>query len=215
MTEERRVKFSRMADGDQDDFALLDQHERASAKAVGQRLLATLDMLDDAPSAYRVSRSEHSLQCATRAWFDGADSDWIAAALLHDIGDILAPYNHDEYAASVLRPYLREQCTWVVRHHGIFQRYYYAHQFGGDREARRKYRDNDYYDDAVAFCERWDQASFDPSFVCLSIDHFRPLVDEVFSREPYAACNILPAVRLPLVDARKAASRRNDAVSAA
>ena len=184
MTEDRHVKFSRMADGEQDDFALLDEHERASAKAVGQRLLATLEMLDDAPSAYRVSRSEHSLQCATRAWFDGADSDWIAAALLHDIGDMLAPYNHDEYAAAVLRPYLREQCTWVVRHHGIFQRYYYAHQFGGDREARRKYRDND----LLSRC-RWTISG--PSWTrCFPVNLMRPVMCS-----PLSACPSLILAR--------------------
>ena len=59
-----------------------------------------------------------SLQAATRAWRDGADIDWVVSALLHDIGDIYAPYNHDEYAATIIRPFVREQCSWVVQKHG-------------------------------------------------------------------------------------------------
>lgn len=203
-----RVKFTRMADGDRDDYALLDRHEREAAAAVGPRLVAALDMLEDTPSAYRVSKREHSLQCATRAYLDGADTDWVAAALLHDVGDVFAPYNHDEFAAALMRPYLREQCTWVIGHHGLFLRFYYAHHFGGDPEARQKLKDSPYFDDAVAFCDRWDQLSYDPNFKSLPLDTFLPIVEEVFAREPYAACTILPAVRVPLADARTADERR-------
>ena len=201
------VKFTRMAEGDRDDYNFLEAHERAAAREVGMRLLNALAGLDDATSAYRVSRFEHSLQSATRAWRDGADTDWVVAALLHDIGDLYAPYNHDEYAASVLRPYLREQCTWVVAHHGLFQRYYYAHHFGGDREVRRRHKDSPYYDDGVAFCERWDQASFDPGYTSLPLEHFRPMVDEVFARDPYRPEVIAAGQRKPLVDPVVAAER--------
>ncbi len=203
----QHVKFTQMAEGDREDYTFLEAHERESAGAVGTRLLAALADLDDAASAYRVSRYEHSLQSATRAWRDGADIDWVVAALLHDIGDLYAPYNHDEYAASVLRPYLREQCTWVVAHHGLFQRYYYAHHFGGDREVRRRHKDSPYYEDGVLFCERWDQASFDPSYEAMPVEHFQPLVVEVFSREPYRPEFIAAGQRKPLVDPQVAAQR--------
>ena len=33
----------------------------------------------------------------------------IVAALLHDIGDELAPLNHSEYAAAVLKPYVSKK----------------------------------------------------------------------------------------------------------
>lgn len=202
-----KVKFTRMADGDAEDFRFLEERERCSAIGVGARLLDALERLDDAPSAYRVTRMEHSLQCATRAWQDDADLDWVVAALLHDVGDLYAPYNHDEYAAAILRPYLREQCTWVVAHHGDFQRYYYAHHFGGNREARRRHEGSPYYDDAVDFCERWDQAAFDPAFRSLPMPFFRPLVDEVFAREPYNPQVIAGGVRRALFDPKDAARR--------
>lgn len=201
------VKFRKMSEGDAEDYRFLEEHERAFAAGVPDRLLSALEALDRNDSAYQVSRLEHSLQCATRAWRDGADADWIVCALLHDIGDLHAPYNHDEYAAAVLRPFVREQCTWTVAHHGTFQRYYYAHHFGGDRELRAKHRDSPYYDDCVTFCERWDQVSFDPDYESLPLEFFRPMVREVFSREPYAPAVIAPGIRMPLVDRAEAGRR--------
>ncbi|MEM8663771.1 MAG: HD domain-containing protein [Pseudomonadota bacterium] len=205
------VKFAAMADGDKEDYVFLEAHERASAAAVGNRLLTALKELDGAESAYRVSRYEHCVQAASRAYRDGADTDWIVTALLHDVGDLYAPYNHDEYAAAIFRPYVREQCTWVVAHHGLFQRYYYAHHFGGDRDVRRRFKDNPYYDDCVAFCERWDQASFDPGYESLPLEQFRPMVEEVFARDPYQPQIIAAGRRVPLHNPTLAASRQPSA----
>jgi len=205
------VKFTRMADGDREDYLFLEEHERKAAARVGARLLEALSELNEAESAYKVSRLEHSLQAATRAWRDGADADWIVTALLHDVGDLYAPYNHDEYAAAVLRPYVREQCTWVVANHGLFQRYYYAHHFGGNREVRQRHKGHAYYKDCVAFCERWDQVSFDPAYESLPLEHFRPMVEEVFARDPYSPSVIASGVRGPLVDKAEAARRQKAA----
>lgn len=201
------VKFRRMSEGDRDDYLFLEAHERRFAAGVGGRILDGLAMLDRSLSGYMVSRLEHSLQCATRAFRDGADEDWIVSALVHDIGDLYAPYNHDEMAAAVLRPYVREQCAWTIAHHGTFQRYYYAHHFGGDRELRQKHKDSPYYEDCVTFCDRWDQASFDPAYESEPLDFFRPMVERVFTREPYAPAVIAPGIRMPLVDRRVAEGR--------
>jgi predicted HD phosphohydrolase len=158
------VKFTAMKDGDRDDYEFLTAHEIDYAAKTGGRLLDALVQLDEGLSGYKITRLGHSLQAATRAWRDGADTDWIACALLHDIGDIYAPYNHDEYAASILKPFVREQCTWVVEKHGDFQRLYYAHHLGGNRHARDRFAGHAYFDDCDQFCERWDQSSFDPDY---------------------------------------------------
>ena len=138
---------------------------------------------------------------------DGADIDWIVSALLHDIGDIYAPYNHDEYAATILRPFVREQCAWVVQTHGDFQMLYYGHHVGGDRHKRDRHRDSPYFDDCAEFCERWDQASFDPAYDTLPLGFFAPMVREVFARNAYDAAVIRAGDRVALVDAQVAASR--------
>ena len=128
----KTVSFRRMKDGTRADYALLAEHERTYVAGTADRLLAALAELDQGYSGYQVSRLGHSLQTATRAWRDGADSDWIVTALLHDIGDVLAPHNHDVYAAAILKPFVREQCSWVCARHGDFQLVYYGHHVGAD-----------------------------------------------------------------------------------
>jgi predicted HD phosphohydrolase len=97
---------------------------------------------------------------------------------------MLAPYNHAEVAAGILRPYVREEVTWVVEQHGLFQTYYYAHHLGGDRQARERLRDHRWFEVCAHFCERYDQASFDPAYPCLPLEEFAPLVREIFLRPP-------------------------------
>ncbi len=206
-----QVKFTAMKDGDAEDYAFLDHHERAYAAGTAGRLMRAMEELDEGLSGYRVTRLEHSVQSATRAWRDGADDDWVVAALLHDIGDIYAPWNHDEYAAAVLRPFVRTQCNWVVEKHGLFQRVYYAHHLGGDPDAREAERGSPYYDDCVAFCERWDQASFDPDYPSYALRDFAPMVARVFARAPRAAEVLRDGVRLPLADPAVAEARAGQA----
>lgn len=192
------VKFTAMKDGDKADYDLLHPLEVEYASGTADRLLTALVSLDESLSGYKVTRLGHSLQSATRAERDGADTDWIVCALLHDIGDIFAPYNHDEYAASILKPFVREQCTWVVEKHGDFQMLYYGEHVGADPEKRQAYKDHPYFDDCAAFCERWDQSSFDPAYDTLPLAHFRARVDQVFAREPYDPKVIRPGTRVPL-----------------
>ncbi|MER8417542.1 HD domain-containing protein [Mesorhizobium sp. M1329] len=201
------VKFTAMKDGTKEEYEFLAAHEAEFASGTAERLLDALVQLDEGLSGYKITRLGHSLQAATRAWRDGADIDWIVAAVLHDIGDIYAPYNHDEYAASILKPFVREQCTWVVEKHGDFQRLYYAHLVGGNQHARDRYADHLYYDDCDEFCERWDQASFDPTYDTFDIEFFRPMVMEVFARKAYDPKVTRIGERVPLLDPVVAAQR--------
>jgi predicted HD phosphohydrolase len=193
-----QVKFTQMKDGDVEDYTFLTNHEIDYTKGTADRLLKALVELDEGLSGYKITRLGHSLQSATRAFNDGADKDWIVATLLHDIGDIFAPYNHDEYAASIIRPFVREQCTWVVEKHGDFQMLYYGHLVGGNQNKRDAFKDHIYFEDCANFCERWDQSSFDPSYETKSIDFFRGMVREVFSREAYDPDVIRTGEREPL-----------------
>ncbi|MDX5349987.1 MAG: HD domain-containing protein [Rhodobacterales bacterium] len=202
-----KVKFTAMKDGDAADYAMLDVHEREYAAGTADRLLGALVDLDESLSGYQVTRLEHSLQAATRAWRAGADTDWVVAALLHDIGDVYAPYNHDEYAAAILKPFVREQVTWVVEKHGDFQRLYYAHHVGGNRHARDRFKGHAYYDDCAEFCEMWDQSSFDPAYPTMKVEDFAPLVREVFARTAYDPAVIRTGERVALTDAARAAER--------
>ena len=199
-----QVKFTAMKDGDKEDYDFLTVHEMEYANGTSDRLLQALVALDESLSGYQVTRLEHSLQTATRAWRDGADIDWVVSALLHDIGDVFAPHNHDEYAASILKPFVREQCTWVVEKHGDFQLLYYGEHVGADAMKRRAYDGHQYYDDCAEFCERWDQSSFDPDYDSLPLDFFAPMVREVFARRAYDADVLRPGAREALVGTARA-----------
>ena len=193
------VKFTAMKDGDKEDYTFLTEHEVEYTKGTADRLLKALVELDESLSGYQITRLGHSLQAATRAERDGADIDWVVSALLHDIGDIFAPYNHDEYAATILRPFVREQCTWVVERHGDFQLVYYGQHVGADPEKRQAYAGHPYFDDCATFCERWDQSSFDPAYETPTLEHFADRVREVFARKPYDPAVIRAGEREPLV----------------
>ena len=179
-----KVKFTQMKDGTKEDYDLLSKYEEKFSKDLPDRILDALRNLDSSVDGYQVTRLEHSLQSATRAEKDGADEEMVVATLVHDIGDNLAPYNHSQLVASVLRPYVSEKVYWIMLHHGIFQEYYYAHHIGRDRNAREKFKDHPYYQDAVDFCENWDQKSFDPDYESYSLEYFEPKVRKLFSKEP-------------------------------
>jgi len=179
-----KVQFTEMKHGSKEDYELLSKFEKEYAEKLPDRILEALLNLGDSMDGYQVSRLEHSLQSATRAERDGADEEMIVATLLHDIGDSLAPFNHSQLVASVLRPYVSEKVYWIMLHHGLFQEYYYAHHIGRDRNARDQFKDHQYYQEAVDFCERWDQKSFDPEYQSFPLEHFEPMVRNVFSKEP-------------------------------
>ncbi len=179
------VGFVHMEDGSAEDYQLLAGEEAAHFAGTADRLLAHLNLLKGSVGGYQVDRYEHCLQTASRADRDGADEEMVVAALLHDIGDMIAPKNHSDLAAAVLRPYVSERTYWVVKYHGLFQSYYYAHHFGQDRNERNRYLDHKHFQACVDFCRDWDQAAFDPAYDTLPIAHFEPMLRRVFAREQF------------------------------
>ena len=165
----------------EDWLAVMAYEEEFNAGLV-DRLLQQLRQLDESETPYPVNRLQHSLQSATRALEDGADEELVVAALLHDIGDVVAPYNHGDVAAAILKPYVSEKTWWIVKHHCVFQGYYYNHLLGGDRHARDKYREHPYYEDCRYFCHNYDQNAFDPDYPSRSLEFFEPMLRRVFSR---------------------------------
>ena len=180
------VKFLQMKDGTKEDYLLLEKHEKKYIEGTADRLIKFMSGLTNTLEGYRITRLEHSLQSATRALNDKANDEMVVATLLHDIGDELAPLNHSEYAAAVLKPYVSEKTYWIIEKHGEFQMYYYAHHLGGNKNQRDKYKGHKYYKDTIDFCENWDQKSFDPNFKSLPLKEFEPMVKKIFSRKPYS-----------------------------
>ena len=182
---ESRATFTRMQDGTAEEFALIDAAETEYARTLPARVLDAVRALETGgPQGYAISRLEHTLQSATRAERDGRPVDYVVAALVHDIGDGLAPYSHGSYAASVLRPFVSEELCWIVSHHPLFQMFYYGPHMGGDKNARERFRGHRWFDATVEFCERYDENCFDPAYEWLPLEHFAPAVEKVFTREP-------------------------------
>ena len=178
----KKVSFKSMENGTAEEYAFLNDLEDEFNLELPKRLIASLRSLNSSLSGYQISRLEHSLQGATRAHFAGEDLEIVIAILFHDIGDGLAPYSHSEMAAAILRPFVSEKTYWIVKHHGVFQMYYYAHHSGGDRNARELFIDSPWYQDAIKFCHEYDQNCFDPDYESKPLEFFVPMINEFFSR---------------------------------
>jgi predicted HD phosphohydrolase len=165
---------------------LLDRYEPQHVTTLPDRILDTLARRGKGLGGYQIDRLQHSLQAATRAENDGADEEGVVAALIHDIGDDLAPMNHSALVAALIKPCVKEKVHWVVEHHGLFQMAYYAHHFGQNPNGRAHYKDHPFYESCLRFCERWDQASFDPVYPTQSLEYFSSLVRGIFSRQPFS-----------------------------
>ncbi|MBK8157615.1 MAG: HD domain-containing protein [Rhodospirillaceae bacterium] len=174
-----------MADGTYEEYQFLDRIYQKLNHELADNVLANLKKLAGDKMGYKIDRYQHSLQSATRAMRDGADEETVVCALLHDIGDLLAPENHSELAASILRPYVSEDNYWLVKHHGVFQGYYFFHHIGLDRNEREQFRGHPMFERTALFCEKWDQNSFDPNYDTAPIEQFEPMVRRLFDKPPF------------------------------
>ena len=177
-----RAKFREMKEGTKDDWAKIGSQYMAFAKDLPDRVLDHLRLLDGDFGGFPVCRLEHSLQTATRAYRDGRDEQYVVMALLHDIGDTLGTYNHPEVAASIIKPFVSEEIHWICQNHGAFQGYYYFHFLGMDQNVREQFRENEHFDACAEFCEKYDQAAFDPDYESESLEFFEPMVRRVMAR---------------------------------
>jgi predicted HD phosphohydrolase len=177
--EPSRAAFRAMSEGTQEDW----NHIIASAlefyPKLGDRVITHLRLLDGDFGGFRVDRLTHSLQTATRAYRANRDDDYVACALVHDIGDTLGSYNHADIAAAIVKPFVSDELHWMVEKHAIFQGYYFFHYLGLDRDLRDQFTGHPYYDVTAEFCADFDQPAFDPGYDTLPLEHFEPLVRDV------------------------------------
>jgi predicted HD phosphohydrolase len=179
VTTPRRASFTSMREGTAEDWGIIRAADREMP--VADELLEQLEKLGRVPGGFAVDRLTHSLQTATRAEQAGRSDLYVLAALLHDIGDSLAPANHSALAAAALQPHLSEDLHWMVLHHGEFQLSYFGQFVGVDPNLKEQYRGHRWFDLTEEFCEEFDQNSFDPAFATKPFDHFVPLVRALIS----------------------------------
>jgi len=177
-----RAKFREMKEGTAEDWTIIGGEYRAFAKGLPDRVLDHLKLLDGDFGGFPVDRLEHSLQTATRAHRDGRDEQYVVMALLHDIGDTLGSYNHPEVAASIIKPFVTDEIHWICQNHGAFQGYYYFHFLGMDQNARDQFADHPHFEACREFCEKYDQAAFDPDYESEPLEFFEPMLRRVMER---------------------------------
>ena len=183
--DEWTASYRTMEEGTREEYHRVAEMMIPIKAGTADRVLASVAALKDSYPGEIVDRYVHSAQCATRAFRDGADEELVVGAFVHDIGDMLSPDNHAEFAAVILQPYVSPRTHWVIQQHGLFQGYYYFHHFDQDPNARDKFKGHPYYQDCVDFCHKWDQRAFDPDYDTMPLDAFRPMVHRVFAREPW------------------------------
>jgi predicted HD phosphohydrolase len=176
-----RAAFRTFEESTQDDWALITSHFPETQARVAGHALWLLQSLESDDGGFPVSRLQHSLQTAARAENGGENEEYVMCALLHDIGDTLAPMNHPSIAADMLKNVVSEGHQWMVLHHGIFQGYYFWHHLGMDRNTRDQFRDSPYYDLTDEFTAKYDQTAFDPDYVSPSLDYYEPMVRRLFA----------------------------------
>ena len=180
-----RADFSSFEDSTREDWALIMVQRGELERGLPDRILEQFEHLRDDYGGFPVDRLEHSLQTATRAERDGRDDEYVLCALVHDIGDPLTPYNHPDVAAAILKPFVSEANHWMVEKHGIFQGYYFWHHLGMDRNTRDMFAGHQFYDRTEEFCAEYDGPAFDPSYDSNPLDHYLPLIREVFGTSPW------------------------------
>ena len=171
---EKRAKFTQMKDGNAEDYSIIAASNAKDYDHLADKVIEHLKLLKNDYGGFQIDRLTHSLQTATRAYRDGQDNEYVVCALIHDIGDNLAPANHADFAATILRPFVSDKNYWIVKHHGIFQGYYFFEFLGLDKNMREKFIDNPYYESCKEFCEKYDQNSFDPNYNNLDLEFFIP-----------------------------------------
>jgi len=178
---QHQAQFTAMTEAKAEDWAIIADHMRGFMQELPARMISHLELLRGDYGGYPVDRLEHCLQTATRAHRAGRDEEYVVCALLHDIGDTLGPANHADVAAVLLEPYVSEENHWIIKHHGIFQGYYFFHHVGLDRNGREAFRDHPYFQACADFCELYDQNSFDQDYDSEPLSFFVPMVQRVFA----------------------------------
>jgi predicted HD phosphohydrolase len=128
-----------------------------------------------------VTDLHHALQCAALARRQGADDELVLAALVHDIGRLLAvaaaadgkpraESSHDHHAAwgaAALRPFVPARTLAAVERHVAAKRYLcavdpvYAAALSAEEALRVR---------------RWDDSAKDPAAACAPLEDYRPLL---------------------------------------
>jgi predicted HD phosphohydrolase len=180
MTRGPIATFSSIELSTAEDWALIGADLKKFGRQLPERIIAHLKLLEGDFGGFPVDRLHHSLLTATFARQDGRDDEYVACALLHDIGDTLGTFNHPDVAAAILKPFISDENYWMVEKHGIFQGYYFFHHIGIDRNMREKFHGHPCFARTAHFCEKYDAPAFDATAECFPLAAFESVLNRVF-----------------------------------
>ncbi|WP_415721145.1 HD domain-containing protein [Photobacterium ganghwense] len=177
-----KAAFTDMANGTAEDWQIIAKEFGEFAAELPDRIMTHLNLLSGDFGGFPVDRLTHCLQTATFAYRDGKDEEYVVCALLHDIGDTLGSYNHADVAAVLIEPFVSEENHWMIKHHAIFQGYYFFHYLNMDRHMRDAFQDHPYFERTLEFVTKYDSPAFDPKGDTLPLTFFEPMIRKVFAK---------------------------------
>ena len=178
-----RASFTSFEESTAEDWAKIIPKISVTQSLVADRVIGLMRELETDHGGFPVSRLEHSLQTATRAERDNRDDEYILCALIHDVGDTLAPFNHPAIAAAIVKPFVSEANHFMVKNHGEFQGYYFWDYIGMDGNAREQFRDSPHFDYTEEFCRLYDQTAFDATYKSNPLEHYEPLIRQLLKAD--------------------------------
>jgi predicted HD phosphohydrolase len=177
----QRATFTRMEDSTAADWQTIGSEFMQFSSKLPDRIITHLRLLENDYGGFPVDRYTHCLQTATRALKDGRDEEYVVCALLHDIGDTLGSFNHADIGAAIVQPFVSEANHWMVKHHAIFQGYFFFQHIGMDRDLRDNFKSNPNYERTAEFCALYDNPAFDPNGETLPLAEFEPMLRRVMA----------------------------------
>ena len=176
-----KTQFTDLSESSREDWQIIIREQKTFMSGLPDRILDHMRLLAGDYGGFPIDRLQHCLQTAELAAEAGEDDEYVACALLHDIGDTLGSYNHADVAAAILQPFVSEANHWMIKHHAIFQGYNFFHHLGMDRNLRDRFKDSEHYDRTARFIANYDSPAFDASKPALSLDLFAPMVRKVMA----------------------------------
>ena len=179
------MPFTSLTTASAEDWQRIMDQERTMpyGRHVSSLLMLLLrQQRDDECFGVPINCYRHCLQTATRVLNAGESQELIVCSLFHDAPEKMAPFSHGAVIADILKPFISERNEWMLRHHPVFQQYHFAERPGIDRHAREVFRGSPHFAYTAAYCETYDENSFDPGFPTLPLEHFEPIVEAYFDR---------------------------------
>ena len=173
--------FTKMENGTQAEWEHISQEHMPHIGDMPTRIIAMLEQLEQLSLGFGTNQLHHALQTATMAKRDGADDETVLIALLHDMAKVVNVPNHGQICAEIIKPYVSDDAYNIIKTHQDFQGEHYYQYLGKPTNLRDQYKDESWYEKAVEFTDKWDQAAFDPNYDIEPLEHFIPLINKFFA----------------------------------